>query len=282
MLAAGLSSKLRGIIFESTAREEVFMTEVTRHEPGSFCWVELATSDPKAAKSFYTALFGWTPADTPMGPGPEDVYTRLQLSGKDVGALYKMMKEQAEQGVPPNWLCYVTVRSADEAAKKAKELKATVLAEPFDVESYGRMAMMQDREGAVFAVWQPGTHIGIQRADEPGTPCWCELSTRDAAGAGKFYTSLFGWGLKTADPAYVEITRGGVPIGGILPMGPEMQGVPPHWGVYFQVVDCDAIVAKATSLGGKVCFGPMDMEKVGRFAVVQDPQGAAFSVIKLG
>ena len=257
------------------------MTEVTRHEPGSFSWVELATSDPQAAKSFYAALFGWTAVDNPMGPGPEDIYTRLQLGGKDVAALYKMMKEQAARGVPPNWLCYVTVASADEAAKKARELGGTVLAEPFDVQDYGRMAMLQDPEGAVFAVWQPRTHIGIQRVEEAGTPSWCELSTRDAARAGKFYTSLFGWGLKTSDPAYSEITRGGVPIGGILPMGPEMAEVPPHWGVYFQVADCDAAAARAQALGGQVCFGPQDVANVGRFAVVQDPQGAAFSVIQL-
>lgn len=258
------------------------MTEVTRHEPGSFSWVELATSDPAAARSFYTALFGWTTADTPMGPGPDAVYTRLQLSGKDIGALYKMMKEQAEQGVPPNWLCYVTVASADDTAQKAKDLGATVLAGPFDVEDYGRMAMLQDPEGAVFAVWQPRKHIGIQRVEEVGAPCWCELSTRDAAKAGKFYAGLFGWGLKTSDPAYHEILRGTAPIGGIMPMPPEMEGVPPHWGVYFQVADCDATAAKAKALGGQICFGPHDIPKVGRFAVIQDPQGAVFSVIRLG
>ena len=65
-------------------------------------------------------------------------------------------------------------------------------------------------------------------------------------------------------------------------MGPEMQGVPPHWGVYFQVADCDATAAKAAGLGGKLCFGPHDIAKVGRFAAVQDPQGAGFSVIRLG
>jgi predicted enzyme related to lactoylglutathione lyase len=258
------------------------MPEVTRHEPGSFTWAELATSDPKAARSFYGPLFGWTFADSPMGPGPEDVYTRLQLSGKDVGALYKLMKDQAEQGVPPNWMCYVTVVSADEAARKAASLGATVLAGPFDVQDSGRMAVIRDPEGAVLAVWQAGTHTGVQRIGEPGTMCWCELSTRKASAAGEFYTGLFGWGLKTGDPAYWEILRGGESIGGIMPMPPEMAGVPPHWGIYFQVADCDATVAKAKSLGGKVLFGPHDIEKVGRFAIVQDPQGAAFSVIRLG
>ena len=257
------------------------MATVTKHDPGSFCWVELATSDPEAAKSFYSGLFGWAPVDNPMGPGPDAIYTRLQLSGGDVGALYRMIKEQAAQGVPPNWLVYVSVASADAAAKRAKELGGAVLAEPFDIMDYGRMAMLKDPSGAVFAVWQPGTHFGMQRVNEPGAVCWCELATRDAEGAGRFYSSLLGWGLKTGDPRYHEITRDGVPIGGLMVMGPEMAGVPPHWGVYFQVADCDAIVAKAKSLGGRLLFGPRDMETVGRFAVLQDPQGASFSVIKL-
>lgn len=256
------------------------MTDVTRHEPGSFSWAELATSDPAAAKKFYTSLFGWSVVDNPMG---EDmVYTRLQLAGKDVAALYKQMKDQAEMGIPPNWMCYVTVQSADETAKKVKSLGGNVMAEPFDVMDYGRMAVVQDPEGAVLSLWQPMTHTGVQKIDEPGALCWCELSTRDAAKAEKFYGGLFGWGFKTNDPQYHEITRGGTSIGGIRPLGPEMQGVPAHWGIYFQVSDCDASAAKAKSAGGKLCFGPMDVEKVGRFAAIQDPQGAAFSVIQLG
>ena len=91
------------------------MTEVTKHEPGSFSWAELATSDPQAAKKFYTGLFGWSIKDNPMGEG--FVYTLLQIGGKDVAALYQLMKEQAEQGVPPNWMCYVAVENADETAK---------------------------------------------------------------------------------------------------------------------------------------------------------------------
>jgi hypothetical protein len=217
------------------------MTEVTRHEPGSFSWAELATTDTKAAKSFYTALFGWTFTDGPMGPGPEDIYTRLQLGGRDVGALYRMMKEQEAQGAPPFWLCYVTVASADESAKKARSLGGRVIAEPFHVQDYGRMAILQDSSGATLAVWQAGTHTGAQRVNEPGALCWLELATRDPVQAKKFYAGLFGWGLKEpADPAgmpYTEIERGGQPMGGILTMGPEMAHVPPNWSPYFMVAD---------------------------------------------
>ena len=191
------------------------MTEVTKHEPGSFSWAELATSDPQGAKEFYSGLFGWSIKDNPMGPSADDIYTLLQISGQDVAALYKMMKEQAAQGVPPNWMCYVTVEDADETAKKAKSLGATVITEPFDVMDYGRMAVIQDPEGAIFSIWQPMKHIGVRRVEEPNTMCWCELQTRDAAKAGKFYTNLFGWSLKTSDPAYHEIMRRRRRIGGI-------------------------------------------------------------------
>jgi uncharacterized protein len=255
------------------------MTEVTRHAPGAFSWAELATTDTKGAKAFYTGLFGWSYTDGPMGPGPEDIYTRLQLGGKDVGALYPMMQEQRAQGAPSFWLPYVTVENADEAARRTRDLGGKVCADPFDVMDYGRMGIIQDPTGGTLAVWQPGTHSGAQRVGEPGAICWLELSTNDAEKATRFYGGVFGWGSKP-DPQYTEITRGGTPMGGIMPMPPEMRGVPPHWTVYFMVASCDASAEKAKSLGGTVAFGPQDIEKVGRFAVIQDPQGASFSIFQ--
>lgn len=257
------------------------MAEVTSHEPGSFTWAELSTSDPKAAKAFYTALFGWTILDSPMGPGPDDIYTRLQIGGKDVGALYKMKPEQAAMGVPPNWGTYFTVKSADETAKKAKAAGGAVIAGPFDVMDYGRMAVIQGPEGAVFSIWQPGTHYGFQRVGEDNTAGWTELQTTDAAKSTRFLADVMGWTMKV-DPkgAYTEFQRGGKSVGGIRPMGGS-EPFPPHWLIYFQLADCDATVAKARSLGGTVLMPAMDIEKVGRFAVLADPQGAAFAVIKL-
>ena len=259
------------------------MAEVERHEPGSFSWAELSTSDPGKAKEFYASVFGWTAVDNPMGPNPEDVYTRFQLHGLDAAACYQQDKAQAAQGIPPNWLLYVTVTSADETAKKVKELGGAVVVQPFDVVSYGRMAVCMGLDRAVFAVWQPGTHIGVQVIDEPGAVCWGELATPDADRAGTFYESLFGWGRRTRDDGYVELMRGEKAIGGIFPMDEQMKklGIPPYWSVYFQVAECYATIAKAKTLGGKVHFGPKDIPGVGRLAMIADPQGAAFSVIQL-
>ena len=69
-------------------------------------------------------------------------------------------------------------------------------------------------------------------------------------------------------------------MGCIMEITEEMGPIPPHWGVYFASTDVDESVRKATSLGAKVLFGPMDIPTVGRLATLQDPQGATFSVFK--
>jgi predicted enzyme related to lactoylglutathione lyase len=255
------------------------MPEFTRHEPGSFSWVELATTDAAAAKAFYGALFGWTAVETPAGP--DMVYTRLQLRGKDVGALYPQQAAQRAQGVPPSWASYVTVESADRSAARARELGATVAMEPFDVMQHGRMAVVQDPVGAFLSLWEPKEHTGVQVRDEPNTLCWNELYVGDTAVAAKFYSGLFGWTPKTDKGGYAEWLRGSVAVGGMIAIAPEWGKVPPHWLPYFSVTDCDAIVAQAAELGGGAMMPARDVANVGRFALLLDPQGASFAVIKL-
>src|SRR5215472_2498954 len=127
------------------------MSEVTRYEPGSFCWTELATDDAQKAKKFYGALFGWQALDRPMAP--ETSYSILQLGGKDVGALYR--RDRSKSPGPPAWLSYISVKSADESARKARALEGKILSEPLDVRDAGRMAVLQDPTGAGFGLWEP-------------------------------------------------------------------------------------------------------------------------------
>lgn len=261
---------------------EARMQETPNYAPGTFCWVELGTSDSAGAKKFYTELFGWTFDDKPVGP--DMVYTMLQSDGKDVGALYELMPEMKAQNVPPHWLSYASVTSADESATKAKELGATLLKEPFDVMAVGRMAVVQDPTGAVFALWQAGTHAGAGVVNAPNSLCWNELMTTDTAKDGEFYAGLFGWGKDTQDFAGLEYTmfsNGERPAGGMLKITPEMGPIPPHWLVYFAVDDCDAKTQKANDLGGTTMKPPDDIPGIGRFSILVDPQGAAFALIKL-
>jgi predicted enzyme related to lactoylglutathione lyase len=249
--------------------------------PGTFCWPELSTTDQKGAVGFYRALFGWEVNEQPIGP--TETYSIFRLRGRDVAAAYTTRVE--EKGVPPHWGSYVSVTSADDAAKRAVELGATVFAPPFDVMDAGRMAVLQDPTGAVFHVWQPNRHVGTRVQREPGALCWTELATRDTKAAEKFYTQLFGWNAKTGTDGGMEYTEFSVPGAaagaGMLAMQPEWGNVPPHWTPYFQVADCDATVAKATSLGGTALVPATDIPNVGRFAMLQDPQGAVFAIIKM-
>ena len=259
------------------------MTQFTQHLPGTFSWPELATTDQKAAVDFYRALFGWTVNEQPIGP--EDVYSMFQLNGAEVGAAYTMRPEERQTGAPPHWNAYVTVTDADEATRRAQDLGATVFAPPFDVMDAGRMAVLQDPTGAVFQVWQPTKHIGAKVLDEPGALCWTELTTSDPAAAEQFYTSLFEWTPKHSGPGspmpYTEFTVAGANRSsiGMMPKPPHLPpSVPSFWLPYFQVTDVDASVAKAQSLGAQVHFGPENIPDAGRFAVIADPQGAAFAV----
>ncbi len=257
------------------------MADVSSHAPGTFSWAELATVDQSKATAFYSALFGWAIDNRPMGPG--ETYSILQVQGRSAAAAYTMRPEE-RASAPPHWNLYVTVTSADDSVRRAQELGATVIAPPFDVMDFGRMAILQDPTGAVFEIWEAKAHIGAQVLNEPGALCWSELTTTDTKAALAFYTGLFGWNAKESAAAavkeYTEFTVAGAerPSVGMLPM-PDFGGpMPSFWMPYFQVADCDTSVAKAAELGGSVMRAAEDIPHTGRFAILRDPQGAVFAV----
>ena len=248
------------------------MGERTSYPPGTFSWVDLQTSDQDAAKSFYSELFGWEYEDVPIGDGAS--YSMARLQGHSVAAIGPLQGEE----MPSHWNCYVTVADADASAARAKELGATLLAEPFDVFDAGRMAAFADPQGAVLSVWQAKENIGAGLVNAPGALAWNDLISPDVAAAAPFYRELFDWQVEEvpgADGQYWSITNAGRSNGGMMPMPP---GGHPAWNLYFAVEDVDATVARARELGADLVMGPMDVP-TGRFAVIRDPQNAVFSVL---
>ena len=116
-----------------------------------------------------------------------------------------------------------------------------------------------------------------------GAFSWCELMTTNAASAKEFYTKLFGWTTEDMSVApgmnYTVVKAAGNGIGGIMAMHQGPERTPPHWATYVTVDDVDAVAKTAQQLGGKVLVGPQDIPTVGRFCVIQDPQGAVISAI---
>ena len=243
--------------------------------------MELGTTDQNAAKKFYDELFGWTFDDMPMGPGA--VYTMFKLDGKVAAAGYTLMADMLQMGIPPHWLIYIACADVDASAKRAAELGGTVLKGPFDVMDAGRMAVVRDPGGTVFALWQAKRNTGVEVKGVDGAFCWADLITQDSAKASEFYSKLLGWKFETSEhdtSGYLHIKNGEQHIGGVPPAKFLPPNIPPHWQLYFQTANCDATVEKAKAAGAKVFFGPTSMEGVGRWAVLEDPQGAAFSVFQ--
>lgn len=252
------------------------------YDHGAFCWADLATSDADGAKTFYAAFFGWGREDRDMGG--DGVYTLLDLNGQYVAGLMSLCEDEQNQGIPPHWNAYVAVDSCEETVRRAQDLGGTVLVAPFDIPDAGRMAVIRDPQGAVLALWQrDSAHAGAAKfGPVPGSVCWTELATTDAAAAEAFYTALFGWKSKDSSipgVTYTEFVIGERPAAGMLQMTEEWGGAPPHWLVYFAITDCDHAAAQAGELGGAVIKEPFDIANVGRIAVLADPHGAVFAII---
>jgi predicted enzyme related to lactoylglutathione lyase len=253
------------------------MGERTQYTPGTFCWAEVSTTDLDGAKAFYAGLFGWEAVDNPVPGG--GVYSMQTLGGKTVAAIAPQPEQQREAGVPAMWNSYVSVESADASAERAKELGATVHAPPFDVIDVGRMAVIQDPQGAFFMLWQPRAHVGAALVNAPGTLVWNELASPDLDGSSAFYSSLFGWTIARMDGSamgeYFGIKNGEANNGGMRAVDPP--GTPPHWLVYLGVDDVEQALAKVGELGGSTLAGPIDIQ-IAKIAVVSDPQGAVFAL----
>lgn len=252
------------------------MGERTTYTPGTFCWTDLATPDQEAAKAFYSDLLGWEPRDMPVGDGI--VYSMMQVGGRAVAAISPQPQRQRDAGAPPAWNSYVSVQSADASAERAEQLGATVHAAPFDAMDAGRMAVIQDPQGAFFMLWQPGRHFGAALVNATGALAWNELSSPDMEGSRAFYSSLFGWTTSPfeggPDP-YLTIKNGDANNGGIRAL--TQPNTPPHWLAYFGIDEIDAGLAKVGDLGGGTHAGPIDIG-IAKIGVVHDPQGAVFAL----
>jgi predicted enzyme related to lactoylglutathione lyase len=253
------------------------MPKATVYPPGTPCWVDLGTADVDAAARFYSGLFGWE-----IGEGPPEAggYRMCMYHGEPVAGLGPQMGE-AER---PYWNTYVATDDADKTTALVAEAGGTTLVPPMDVLTAGRMAVFADTVGAVFSIWQAREHIGAGLVNEPNTLSWNELTCRDGEAAKAFYGAVFGVGFQTEDMGHGQYTMFTVAdrvVGGLMVMDENWPAeIPSHWMPYFAVEDTDASVVRATELGGAVMVPPTDIPP-GRFAVLNDPQGAVFTVIKL-
>ncbi|MEZ5978480.1 MAG: VOC family protein [Planctomycetota bacterium] len=252
--------------------------------PGEFCWIDLAAHDLAAAAEWYGKLFGWTlfQQETPGGGPP---YGFLMQNGAAVAGIGEMNDEMKSRGVPPLWNTYVCSQDCARTESRARELGANVVFPTTEVPGHGRLAFLTDPEGVTIALWESTNHMGPGFVTmEPGSFSWVELMTRTPDASKGFYADLFGWDyadVPMPHGSYSMIKSGGRDQGGVMDVNDKMfDGMPSHWQVYLMTADCDAATKQVAELGGRVLV-PSTPIPVGKFSVVQDPQGGTFSLLEM-
>ncbi|WP_413807768.1 VOC family protein [Streptomyces sp. OE57] len=266
------------------------------------CWADVLLSDLAAGRRFYGELFGWTFQEIATEYG---TFTRALLGGKDVAGLVP----KPDGRMPTVWNIYFAAQDAAATAVRIREAGGRVITPPVWIDEFCVMATAADPGGAVFGIWQAGSHAGFARRGTPGSYGWTEVHTRQPRAVDAFYRAVFGYEMTPAappsagpstpppgaspappsaegSPADVVLwtPRGEPPdprhaIGGRVVMGEEYPAVlPAHFLTYFVVADCDQALRTAHRLGGRVLKAAEDTP-YGRFAVLVDNQGAAFAVI---
>ncbi|MDI1445293.1 VOC family protein [Polyangium sp. 6x1] len=256
------------------------MSNVDQHDAGTPTWFDLMTPDLEGAQTFYGELFGWTFI---KGTAETMYYTMCQKNGRNAAG---MGKRPEDAPYPTSWSVYFDTRDADASATKVREFGGQVMMGPMDVMEAGRMLVCVDPTGAVFGFWQGRNHKGAQVVDEHGAMTWCEVATRESEKAAAFYSKALDvearkMAMEMPGMTYYTLHKGEKAVSGIMQMNEQWDAsIPPHWMPYFAVDSAEGACEKIKALGGKVMHGPFDTT-YGRIAVVADPYGAPFSIIKL-
>ena len=252
------------------------MTARDRAIIGAPCWTDLMTSDIDAGREFYGAVFGWT-AEEP-DPAHGGYFSFL----KDGVRIAGCMASQPGAPVTDVWSVYLASDDAEKTLAAAESEGGQIHVAAMPVDDLGVMAFLGDPGGAGIGVWQPGTHQGFGIVDEPGTPSWFELHTRDYDTVLAFYRAVFGWETKvesdTADFRYTTMQYADQPLAGVMDatafLPPE---APSCWSVYWAVASADEAAQRIVDHGGSLIHPPHDTP-YGRLVEVRDPHGAAFKL----
>ncbi|MFE1382545.1 VOC family protein [Streptomyces sp. NPDC058740] len=255
------------------------MALVTSDLIGAPCWLSLAARDRSAAERFYSAVLGWSFRRGTLGRA----FSVAEADGTPLAGVAAVAGEFA---VPVAWTPYFAVDDADTAVARVRERGGTVGVGPVAYPPSGRAALVADREGATFGIWE-GRVLSDWRVGGQ-TPMWLELHTRNAFDAALFYGEVLDWGAGTAGSCEISYEEDQVVLRrdhkavARLNSGPVEEAAPkphlrPRWLVHFTVPSLEAAIASAVERGGTVVQdGPWPAGE-GQ-AILRDPDGALFTL----
>ena len=241
-------------------------------------WTDLSTSDPEAARAFYSRVLGW---HVEVNPDPlYGGYGLATVDGKTVAGIGP--KQMAE--APTAWSLYIGTPDVDALSAKVQAAGGNVIVPGMEVGDQGKMAVYQDPAGAFICAWQPMAMSGFNGSGA-GAYTWAELNARGFDNDARFYDAVFGWteratSMGEGQPPYHQFAAGGEDVAGGMEMSPMVPPmVPSYWMVYFGVADVDASFKAAVDAGGTEMVSPTPFPG-GRFAIITDPQGAVLGLLQ--
>ncbi|OEV05203.1 hydrolase [Streptomyces oceani] len=256
---------------------------MTGFAEGTPCWVVGMLPDLAAGRRFYGELMGWGFSE----PDPErDAYTVALSDGRAAAG----MLAKPDGRTPTDWVQHLATSDAKAAVERVRAAGGQVMMDPFELGGTGVTAVVADPGGAVFQLWQAGSHRGFQTGpEEPGGYAWAEVHTREVSAVDAFYQRVFGFGSEDEpdgqDPEFrIWVPRGErideehAVLGRAVIGAEEPAELPAHFLTYFRVRDCAEASRTTVRLGGRVMLPPTDTPYL-RYAILADDQGARFAVL---
>ena len=267
LLAVALAG-ISGCASKQTANlPAITPTPTGQHQVGKFVWFDLLTEDVQGAKNFYSELFGW------RVEGQSSDYIVIYAGDKPIGGIAPHESKDSEV-LESLWLASLSVENVDRAVSATKSRYGKVLDGPFDVKGRGRMAVIQDPEGAELILLRAAGGDPVDETVKSGEWLWVDLFTRDAKTANELYGSLAGYTAQTVkteeDNSYNLLKKDDRAFAGVVEI--PWEDVEPNWLPYVKVDDLEGTISLAENLGGVLI---LRLENV---AVIADPTGGVFGI----
>jgi predicted enzyme related to lactoylglutathione lyase len=247
---------------------------------GKIIWHDLLTTDIEGSRKFYGGLFGWTFEEVPLslGFGRSGNYLLIRHEGKLIGGMVDTERLGAKAN-NSQWVVLMSVDDVDLVAQKVVNAGGAIMTPPTDLNERGRIAVVRDNAGALFAILETRDGDPVDSSAAFGSFMWDEVWVPDAATSAIFYESIAPFQpvsmVTGEDSEYLGLAVDGRPRMGILQ--DPIAELPPTWASYIRVEDM-SLLDRVAALGGKVLLPAEDRLIGGQVALIAGPSGAGVAL----
>lgn len=249
--------------------------------PGKIIWHDLLTDAPKASKRFYGELFGWEFQELGIDLGFFRTinYTLIRHNGELIGGMIDQSRLDSEADIS-QWVVLVSVADIDQATEALEAAGGNVFTPPTDLADRGRIAVVADAQGALFAMLETKDGDPLDKEPVNGGFLWDEIWSANIDDTTDFYKSIIDYDVEDrsvgAESAYRFLNTEGMPRAGIL--ANPVEGLKPLWVTYIKVEDPAAITARVEELGGQILLEAQERDLGGQVALIAGPSGAGIAL----